>query len=552
MKQILRILIIIIIVGAVAAGGYWFYQNRMTSNAAAATTDFTQTVAVRQGDVDASLSVVGELDAVQQADLSFDRMQGTTTLLSLDAEPGNEVLAGQVLATIDPAPYQQTLDQAESALQEAEQLLEELQTPPTALDLAQADLAIAEAQLELELAHADLADLEAPDLTDLERSVREAEENLQVAQFQQTLVGRNSLAGSERGLQYAVDWHERRVWELKNLVAQSKANLEQQEELDEQQQTLSELQADLARVQAQRALTLQAAAADVATAQSTLADAREALADARSGGDEITVAQTQLAIREAEVALAAAEEARSDLEIGADPVDFAAAQADVKKNQLALAEAQADLDATTLVAPFAGSILKTNAEAGDRINSSSVILSLANMNDLQVVAAVDETTIRQVAAGQSAEISFDAFPEQTFSGQVLSVPLQGTLQGGVMVYDVPISLQGADALPLLVGMTANVDIQVGQAQNVLLVPTMALQTMNGFNQVLVANSADAEAEPEAVPVEIGLSDGVHTEIVRGLNPDDQVVVQFSAAESNNFGFGGLGAIGGFGGGPRGR
>ena len=318
------------------------------------------------------------------------------------------------------------------------------------------------------------------------------------------------------------------------------------QELDENQQTLSELQADLARVQAQRTLTLQAAAADIATAQSTLADAREALADTQSGGDEITVAQTQLAIREAEVALASAEEARSDLETGADAVDLAAAQADVKKNQLALTEAQADLDTTSLVAPFAGSILQTNAEAGDRINSSSVILSLANMKDLQVVVAVDETTIRQVAAGQAAKISFDAFPEQSFSGGVLSVPLQGTLQGGVMVYDVPISLQGAEALPLLVGMTANVEIQVGQAKNVLLVPTMALQTMNGFNQVLVANNVDSEAEPEAVPVEIGLSDGVYTEIVRGLNLGDQIVVQFSAADSNNFGFGGMGALGGFG------
>ena len=223
MKQISRILIIIIVVGAVAAGGYWFYQNRMINNVAAATTDFTQLVAVQQGDVDASISVVGELDAVQQADLSFDRMQGTTTLLSLDVGPGKEVQVGQVLATIDPAPYQQTLDQAESALQEAEQLLEDLQTPATELDLAQADLTIAEAWLELELARADLADLEAPDLTDLERSVRDAEENLQSAQLQKTLVEHNSLAGSERGLQYAVDWHERRIWELKDLVTRSQS-----------------------------------------------------------------------------------------------------------------------------------------------------------------------------------------------------------------------------------------------------------------------------------------------------------------------------------------
>ncbi len=70
------------------------------------------------------------------------------------------------------------------------------------------------------------------------------------------------------------------------------------------------------------------------------------------------------------------------------------------------------------------------------------------------------------------------------------MPLQGALQGGVMVYDVPVSLEGAEALPLLVGMTANVAIDVGQAQNALLVPSMAVQTVGGLAQVLVPNASD--------------------------------------------------------------
>ncbi len=114
---------------------------------------------------------------------------------------------------------------------------------------------------------------------------------------------------------------------------------------------------------------------------------------------------------------------------------------------------------------------------------------------------------------------------------MLSVPLQGELQGDVMVYDVPISLQGAEELPLLVGMTANAEIEIGEVKNALLVPTMALQNYGGFYQVLVANSSDPEAEPEAVPVEIGLSNGIYTEIVRGLNLGDQVVATLSGTDS---------------------
>ena len=197
------------------------------------------------------------------------------------------------------------------------------------------------------------------------------------------------------------------------------------------------------------------------------------------------------------------------------------------------------------MAPFDGTVLQTNVAVGDVVAANTSILTLANLNNLQVLAAVDETTIRRVSAGQPAQVTFDAAPGQTLQGQVGEVPLQGTLQGGVMVYEVPISLVGAEKLPLLVGMTANVKIAVGQAENALLVPAMALQKANGMYQVLVPNTADPAGQPEAVPVEVGLSDGSYTQIVRGLNDGDKVVVEMAAAQSNtNFrGFGEMAAAG---------
>jgi len=180
------------------------------------------------------------------------------------------------------------------------------------------------------------------------------------------------------------------------------------------------------------------------------------------------------------------------------------------------------------------------------VAADTAILTVANLSDLEVLASVDETTIRRVSTGQPAQITFDAVPGQTLQGQVGDVPLQGTLQGGVMVYEVPISLVGAERLPLLVGMTANVKIAVGQAENALLVPAMALQKANGMYQVLVPNTTDPLGQPEAVPVEVGLSDGSYTQIVRGLNDGDKVLVQMAAAQSNT-NFRGFGDIGG--GGP---
>ena len=199
----------------------------------------------------------------------------------------------------------------------------------------------------------------------------------------------------------------------------------------------------------------------VRKAEQSLADAQKALADAQAGAKAstdaaLTLAKAQLAVKDAEVALATAQDARAKLDEGADAVTLASTQADVDKKRLAVADAETALAGTKLTAPFDGTVLQTNVAVGDVIAANTTILTLANLNNLQVLASVDETTIRRVSAGQPAQITFDAVPGQTLQGQVGDVPLQGTLQGGVMVYEVPISLVGAEKLPLLVGMTANV------------------------------------------------------------------------------------------------
>ena len=214
------------------------------------------------------------------------------------------------------------------------------------------------------------------------------------------------------------------------------------------------------------------------------------------------------------------------------------------EKRLAVSDAETALAGTQLVAPFDGTILETNVSEGDQVTTNTAILTLANLETLQVVASVDETTIRQVSKGQDAVITFDAFPGQRFTGMVLAVPLQGTLQGDVMVYAVPLSLTGAEKLALRVGMTANVEIQVEQVTDALLVPTIALRQSNGLYQVLVPNTTDPNGAAETVPVEIGLSDGTYTQITKGLNAGDQVLVEVSTSSADETQMMGPGDMGG--------
>jgi HlyD family secretion protein len=450
------------------------------------------------------------------------------------------VTAGQVLATIDPTPYQQALDEAKSSLQEAEDALTELQTPPTDLEIAQADMGTAQAQVKLQEAQQALDDLLNPDIESLENAVTNARLELAQAKADLLELGQNTSVEDKISILREADAD---AWAIYSDFAgkdRSHADEAYYDQLTVYHNHMMDAQDALVTAEVQANISLLQAQNSVREKEHALAEAQDALAEARAGGDSLERAQAQLAVREAEVALEVAQSNRAELDQAADATDVAAAQAQVDKLRLALSDAEAALAGTELAAPFDGTILDTYVSVGDPVAASSSIVTLADLGSLQVVASVDETTIREVSAGQQASISFDAYPNQTFAGEVLSVPLYGTLQGGVTVYDVPLSLTGAEALNLLVGMTANVEIEVGHVSDALLVPTLALQKVSGQYQVSVPNTLDPTGEPEKVPVQIGLSNGTYTQIVKGLIAGDQVIVQLDTTQSS----GGFSASGG--------
>ena len=532
MKKIIRWALGVLVLAAVGVGGYWYYQSHVVS--AATTTSgqtYAQIVEVTQGNMAATASVVGQLEAEQSASLAFEKMSDTANLLTLAVQAGNVVTKGQVLATIDSVSYQQALDQANSDLLAAKETLADLKTPATALEIAQADVAVSKAKVALQKAQDALDDLVNPDIPSLESAVASAKSALAKAQANVLAQQQDTAAKTQLDkLIYAettptAEYNRLASETYSDDLYQDRLNLAYNKMMDTQDaRVTNQLNSQSGALQAQMTLR---------TAQATLADAQEALAEAKAGGDKLKVATAKVAVNQAKVDLEAAQKARQDLDEGADATEVATAQAAVDKAQLAVSEAEAALAGTQLVAPFDGTILETNVAAGDLVSANTAILTLANMDTLQVAASVDETTIRQVKAGQTAAITFDAFPGQSFTGQVLSVPLQGTLEGGVMVYTVPVSLTGAEKLALRVGMTANVEIKVADITDALLVPTIALQQSNGQYQVLVPTTADPNGATQAVTVEVGLSDGTYTQILKGLSVGDKVVEQVKSTTSDN-------------------
>jgi HlyD family secretion protein len=214
-----------------------------------------------------------------------------------------------------------------------------------------------------------------------------------------------------------------------------------------------------------------------------------------------------------------------------------------------------------LTAPTAGTIASINGAAGQYISggatsavstsatstastSSSAFITLSDLTAPQVSAAISEADIGKIQPGQKVNFTVTAYPNRTFSGTVAAIEPAGTTTSNVVTYTVLISVDPTD-VQLLPDMTATVGIITQQADGVVLVPAGAVS--NGKVSVLQNGTVTP------VAVQTGISDGVNTQIVSGLEPGAQVVTGTSSGPSTKSTTTGKSILssGGPGAGPRG-
>ena len=204
-----------------------------------------------------------------------------------------------------------------------------------------------------------------------------------------------------------------------------------------------------------------------------------------------------------------------------------------------LTKAQTNLGYATITSPIDGVVLSKAVEEGQTVAASfntPELFSIAkDLKDMRVIADIDEADIGEVKEGENVKFTVDAFPNDTFEGVVTQVRQEATTTNNVVTYEVVISAPNAD-LKLKPGLTANVTIFTAEKNNVLSVPSKALrytptvetigkkykiQDCNGKNKVwtLEGNVLKAHA------VQIGISDGSHTEIISGISNGAQVITE---------------------------
>src|SRR5436853_209297 len=245
------------------------------------------------------------------------------------------------------------------------------------------------------------------------------------------------------------------------------------------------------------------------------------------------------------------------------------AESQVKQAEATLNAAELDLKYTVIRSPVNGIVIARNVEVGQTVASSfatpNLFLVALDLTKMQVDTNVSESDIGGIAEGKEAAFSVDAYPGQLFQGRIRQVRNAPISVQNVVTYNVVIGVENRD-LRLKPGMTANVAIIVARKDDVLKVPNAALRftppksehavsgaaganvaqsdpgsksarpLLAGGNQAVLSKTVwkvGLSGDPEAVPVQPGISDGSVTEIMGGdLKEVDAVIVGIESSRAD--------------------
>ena len=239
------------------------------------------------------------------------------------------------------------------------------------------------------------------------------------------------------------------------------------------------------------------------------------------------VAAAQEDLKNAQAALAAAQAAPTSDADGATASTDATANANasaVTSAQRNLASAQATLDQAnakaaerTVKAPSSGSIVELNAKVGATVTGGMVMgegdtsggkqcMQIADLSKMKVTVQVGEKDIAKIAVGQSANVTYPAFPDIVSQGTVTAIASVANSDaanggGGSVTFNVDILIEAPDSR-LKPGMTAEVSVVTEQLDDVVMVPTMALMTEDGEHYYVNVATDDEGKETRRVKVTV--------------------------------------------------
>lgn len=338
-------------------------------------------------------------------------------------------------------------------------------------------LAVDEADINLRLAQLDLADVTVgpteAELASARANVESTRAALLVAQYTYSNTLNSSLDSAVRARQIEFLWYADRY-------RQMEANGAGQSDLEKAWKDQAEAEYRFNQAAQQARMEELKAASQLDQARNRLYQAQENLRLLQSGPATTTVMQAQQRVEQA---------------------------------QLALEEARANLEAAELRAPFAGTVAAVTAIPGQYVGTAPII-TLADLSQPLLQFWVEESDMSGVAVGNRVEITFEAFPDETFAGEVVRIDPALVTVGNTLAVQAWASIDLPPERTLFGGMNAEVEIISAEARDVLLVPLTALRELGAGQYAVFVVQPDGTLVLR--PVEVGLMDLVNAEIRSGL------------------------------------
>ena len=473
----LRWLLVGIVTLAVAiVGGATFYYTSSTQASTTAEETPVQTAAAFRGNIVLYASGTGTLAPANTASFGF----GTSgQITELNVKIGEKVEAGQVIGQIDNAD-------ALAAYKQAKRTVDDLTTPAS---MAEAEQAVAEAEVDIYNAKQDLEYLISSDVYYWELQVTAAEQTLKAAQAD---------GGS-------------------NLSAEQKAKI------DGAAKTLSRAQINLESAHLKYINEYVPK-----TFTYTITDTEDIDGDHNTEETyKEVVAPSEAEIAAARATYELAIEAQKEKQAYLDMLNGEALPENVPGSSLtslveaqtALQTAEENLKATQLISPISGTVTDLTTSIGDYVGTDAII-TVADLNQPYTIDTYfDAEDWSKVQVDYEAEIVFDILPDDTFTGKVMMVyPVLDTSSGSSLVHAI-VRLNDTIDADLPSGTSVAVDVIGGKAEDALLIPVEALHEIDdGKYTVFVVENGSLRLRV----VEVGLQDITYAEIKSGVEAGEVV------------------------------
>ena len=211
--------------------------------------------------------------------------------------------------------------------------------------------------------------------------------------------------------------------------------------------------------------------------------------------------------------------------------EIARSKAQVAQMQAALDSAAEDLSNSTIVSPMDGLVLSRDVEVGDAVSSililgsqATLVMTLGDVSEVYVKGKVDEADISKVYLGQRARIVVESLKDKKFEGKVTKISPMGVEKDNVTTFEVKVSIQNPTG-ELKANMTANAEIIMEEKHDVLQLPEAAVVYDKDRHTFVEVPAPGVKTGKQKLPVRLGISNGVKTELLSGLKEGQQVILQ---------------------------